>query len=152
MAGGQILTWSTVFKMKTRLSRLLCSKTFLLSILSFLGIFELGRNIFGQEETFQEYSENIMANGRDLQIKLSVPNNKIETNKETTLNKDNPEMAADNPVVAKNPTSCLCQVFLNSFIFVITSSSIPLDLGPHLLGSCYPLVLKRPTSMSHCLA
>ena len=102
MTGGQILTWSTVFKMKTRLSRLLCSKTFLLSILSFLGIFELGRYIFGHELTFQEYNENSVVNEKDLHIKLAVPNTKIEQNKETTLNKDNPEMAADEPVLAKN--------------------------------------------------
>jgi hypothetical protein len=87
--------------MKTRISRLFCSKTFLLSVLSFLGIFELGRNIFRHEETFQEYNENSVVNEKDLQIKLAVQSTKIETNKGTTLNKDISEMAADKPVVAK---------------------------------------------------
>ena len=58
--------------------------------------------MFRHEETFQEYNAKIVVNEKDLNIKLAVPNNKIETNKETTSNKDIPEKAADNALLAKN--------------------------------------------------
>ena len=65
--------------MAARLTRLFCSHTVLLSILSILGILELGRNIFGSEDTSADYNVNTV-------------NTKVQV---TTLNL--PEFIKNNP-------------------------------------------------------
>ena len=44
--------------MAARVARFLCSNTFLLSLLSILGILELGRNIFDNEEALADHNTN----------------------------------------------------------------------------------------------
>ena len=84
--------------MAARLTRLFCSHTVLLSILSILGILELGRKIFGSEDTSPDYNINTV--NTEVQIttlklpeiikntpKYKFTTSKIETEKSVVLPK-----------------------------------------------------------------
>ena len=88
----------TYLIMAARLTRLFCSHTVLLSILSILGILELGRNIFGNKDTSADY--NVQTVNTDVQVttlklpefikntpKYKVTTSKIETEKSVVLPK-----------------------------------------------------------------
>ena len=76
--------------MAARITRLLCSNTFLLSILTILGIFELGRNIFGSEDTYADYGPNTVKKVTDIaSLKLAertanTPKQELTVAKEVT--------------------------------------------------------------------
>ena len=87
--------------MTTRFSRLLCSKTFLLSVLSVLGICELGRNLFETVETSPEYNQYIVVNKVPTTEKLVGKTTYAHKNEVTAANKKT-EKAADIPGETKN--------------------------------------------------
>ena len=94
--------------MTTRLSRLLCSKTFLLSVLSFLGIFELGRNIFDSIETSPQHSAyNVVqevATVAAIKLVEDIPEQKRSDTPiiKVTTDKDDTDNVTDKQVVTKN--------------------------------------------------
>ena len=85
--------------MAPRIARLLCSNTFLLSILSILGILELAKNIFDNQEAIAEFNTNIdTVNNKLAHISTTKP---AEVNTNTIKREVIPENITKRQVMMK---------------------------------------------------
>ena len=82
------ICWVTTGRMAARITRLLCSNTFLLSILTILGIFELGRNIFGSEDTYADYEPTTVNKVADIATLKKVERTTKTPKQEPTVAKE----------------------------------------------------------------
>ena len=109
---GQCCIYASTDSMAARIARLLCSNTFLLSLLSILGILELGRNIFDNEEALADYNINTVNKVEHITtLKLvemikdnhepMIVTNKIVTKKDVVIVTNAPKITKKEVIIAK---------------------------------------------------